>query len=286
MIRKILISTDFSNLSRMTLGYVAAFARKVGADVIGTHAVTLPGPIYSHFEEAGQRFEELEAVLEQRLAQFFQHPALKGLRIKTRLGMGVPEEAVNNLASSEHVDLSVVAKHSRTGMERFFVGSVAEAIIRDSRVPVLVVPGAGSSTVSWKPVVCAVDFSATSIAALNFATRLTGLFGADLIVIHVVEVNPIHVLTDVKFKHFTASLMREAEARLSELVLTSGVPEGTRVVVEKGKPHQHVEELVRKTGSDLLIVGARGVHAAQNRGIGSTANAFIRATSVPAIVVP
>jgi nucleotide-binding universal stress UspA family protein len=134
--------------------------------------------------------------------------------------------------------------------------------------------------------ICAVDFSDPSMEALNFAARFAGDYGAELTVIHVVEVDPVHVLTDVKFKKFAASLMREAEARLSEMLSTSGVPTETKALVKQGKPQAIVEELIQKTGCDLLVAGTRGMHLPRQGGIGSTANAFLRSVPVPVLLVP
>ncbi|HEY0245969.1 MAG TPA: universal stress protein [Mucilaginibacter sp.] len=39
-----------------------------------------------------------------------------------------------------NADLIVVGTHSRTGLDRFFMGSVAEHVVRHSEIPVLVVP--------------------------------------------------------------------------------------------------------------------------------------------------
>ena len=52
---------------------------------------------------------------------------------------GNPSEELLNL--SEGMDLVVLGRVGRTGLERFLLGSVAEKVVRNSKVPVLTVPG-------------------------------------------------------------------------------------------------------------------------------------------------
>jgi nucleotide-binding universal stress UspA family protein len=53
---------------------------------------------------------------------------------------GDPAEAITGYANAHDVDLIAVTTHGRTGIRRLALGSVAEAVIRHSRVPVLVLP--------------------------------------------------------------------------------------------------------------------------------------------------
>lgn len=54
---------------------------------------------------------------------------------------GEPAAAIHRAALDTEADLIVMASHGRHGFARFFFGSVAESVIRDGGVPVLVVPG-------------------------------------------------------------------------------------------------------------------------------------------------
>jgi len=52
---------------------------------------------------------------------------------------GDPRDVVPALAASQKADLVVVGSHGRRGLARAVLGSVAEAIVRGSSVPVVVV---------------------------------------------------------------------------------------------------------------------------------------------------
>lgn len=61
-------------------------------------------------------------------------------RVETALLPGTPWEQIVIYAEQHEADLIVSGTHGRTGLERLLVGSVAERVVRESTVPVLVVP--------------------------------------------------------------------------------------------------------------------------------------------------
>ena len=79
-------------------------------------------------------------------------------------------------ADRQKADLIVMGTHGRSGFQRLFLGSVTEKVLRTAHPPVLTV-GAAVDVVpahdfSFKRILCAVDFSGCSLAALRYATTL------------------------------------------------------------------------------------------------------------------
>ena len=52
--------------------------------------------------------------------------------------IGDPASEIIDYAESENIDLIVIPSHGRTGLKRFFLGSVAEKVIRFAHCPVLI----------------------------------------------------------------------------------------------------------------------------------------------------
>ena len=59
---------------------------------------------------------------------------------------GEPGEAIVAAADSENVDLIVVGSHGRSGVSRFFIGSVSDYVVRHAHCPVMVVRGGLEAT--------------------------------------------------------------------------------------------------------------------------------------------
>ncbi len=79
---------------------------------------------------------EKEAVAESRAYLAKKAPARSRVIIRTPVGDPVTEI----LRESEDVDLILLSSQGRSGFKRFFLGSVAEEVLRRSTCPVLVVP--------------------------------------------------------------------------------------------------------------------------------------------------
>lgn len=62
-----------------------------------------------------------------------------GIAASSFIRSGSPVDEINRFAADEHVDLVVMGTHGRTGLRHLLVGSVAERVVRTSKVPVLVV---------------------------------------------------------------------------------------------------------------------------------------------------
>ena len=56
---------------------------------------------------------------------------------------GIPTEAINVIAEEQKADLIVMGTHGRTGLDHFLMGSIAEEVIRYSKIPVMVVTLSG-----------------------------------------------------------------------------------------------------------------------------------------------
>jgi len=54
---------------------------------------------------------------------------------------GNPANEILNFAEKNELDLIVMGTHGKTGIQRFFVGSVSENVVRHSKIPVIVVKG-------------------------------------------------------------------------------------------------------------------------------------------------
>lgn len=286
MAHRILFATNFTPVSRRALDYAVAFAQKARAELVGVYVLKLPLPVYSLAPPPASYRKELEQAGEQRLAEFFQPAEVDGMEMETRLCFGDPAQELGKLARKEKADLLVVAKHSRSTLEKFFVASTTEKTLRESPAPVLVVPDTGLFTLRWSPITCAVDFSDASRKALKFAVELARQCNCGLAVIHCLEMGSALGALGGKARSALQSLPRQVQARLDELIAGVGAPPGTQAIVAEGKPAEAIVSETARLGSDLLIVGRRGSGRVEGPNVGTTAAAVVREIHCPLIVVP
>ena len=64
-----------------------------------------------------------------------------GIEVEPVILEGHPADKILEFSEQESVDLIVMGTLGRTGLDRFLLGSVAEKVIRHSKIPVMVVKG-------------------------------------------------------------------------------------------------------------------------------------------------
>jgi nucleotide-binding universal stress UspA family protein len=143
--KKILFPSDFTEASEKVLPYARITAEKFGAKLYIVHAVDdLEGwggvyVPYSHRQDiVNQAMEQAAKVLDD-----FGKEALSGYaNIEKRLLSGDPAAQIQKIIQDEGIDLVVMGTHGRGGLEHFIFGSVAEKVLKQSPVPVMIMnPG-------------------------------------------------------------------------------------------------------------------------------------------------
>jgi nucleotide-binding universal stress UspA family protein len=133
-IRKILFPTDFSHCGDAALETATSLARDNKAKLLIVHVQEAP-PAYAGGEMYYGIPSPRTADLKEMLVKV--KPGDPGVGYDHRLLAGEPAEAILRCAQGEEVDLIVMGTHGRTGFSRFIMGSVAEAVVRAAKCPVL-----------------------------------------------------------------------------------------------------------------------------------------------------
>ena len=112
-----------------------------------------------------------------------------GVRVDQVVTTGAPAKEILAYAAQAPADLIVMGTHGTSGFEHLVLGSVAEKVLRRAPCPVLTVPpqSVASSRLPFTHVLCALDFSDCSLAALEFAMTAALGSGAALTLTHVLE---------------------------------------------------------------------------------------------------
>ncbi|EHP43976.1 universal stress protein [Cupriavidus basilensis OR16] len=145
--KKIVVAVDGSATSDLALAEAIRIAGTGDAQVLAVYVVDNgqlmfdvayydPTPVQQALAESGER----------ALAAAAQRLSGQGVRHETRLVTqqavgGDIAGAVNEAAADWGADLIVIGTHGRRGVRRLVLGSVAESVIRQASVPVLLVRG-------------------------------------------------------------------------------------------------------------------------------------------------
>ena len=138
---KILLAIDDSKFSEAAAKSLAGQFRPQDTEVRVLHVVE-PIAISEPPEMSPGYYPELEGQLPQArelVDRAAKTLASSGFRVTTSVATGDARSVILDDAGEWHADLIVLGSHGRRGLERFFLGSVSEAIARHARCSVQIV---------------------------------------------------------------------------------------------------------------------------------------------------
>ena len=144
-LRRILHPTDFSRASGAAFARAVAMAKADRAQLVLVHVLAPPVPIAGEGYISPKVYDDLEASARKygqtRLEALQARARSAGVTAVTLLVDGVAHEQIARAAKSKKADLIVIGTHGRTGLAKFFLGSVASRVLAAAPCPVLTVRG-------------------------------------------------------------------------------------------------------------------------------------------------
>jgi len=222
----ILVPVDFGEASARAVSVAAAVAARTGARLRLLHAESIEAPPYfthEQIESLEKQRRSARAHAQRYLADFGRAHGLPHPEVV--LQEGSPVSVI--VEGARRVDLVIMGTHGRRGASRWWLGSVAERVVHESRTPVLVVRADGAAApaaIFQRPLLVSSPGLADS-GGRRMAEGLAGAFGG-----HVAE----------RTATCAADLARERQASL--------------VVVSRGEPGTTSERWIRSCSLPMLFV--------------------------------
>ena len=297
-VTRILCPTDFSDASDHAVDLSLAIAAASHARIAALHvapARAVPHeigvPAASPLDEA-----EIDALRRQTAARFVA--ARAGLDLDVFVDAGAAADRVLARAGEWPADLIVMGTHGSRGFERLVLGSVTERVLRRASCPVLTVPPRAHATsrLPFHQVLCAVDFSEPSMAAVHYAASLATESDAALTLLHVLEW-PWNEPPPPNFAELPApqgaalAEYRRYREKMASTELEALVPAAARLAgraatrLRHGKPYVQILEVAAEERSDLIVVGVHGRNPIDMSLFGSTANQIVRRATCPVLTL-
>lgn len=153
MFERILVPLDGSRLSAQAVPYAVEVGKRFDAEVILVRVISPSGlaivPQATSMESAvatdiiaqEARVKDVDNVANAKryLVNWVQSIKSQGVKASYQVTVGVPAKSIMELVDSQRISLIVMMSHGRGWFKRALMGSVADAILRGSNVPVLVV---------------------------------------------------------------------------------------------------------------------------------------------------
>lgn len=293
MFNKIMVPIDNSPLAEQALPTAIAIARRSSApiELVYVHRTEPAGGYSDAPWNAGRKSSEQSYL--DGVADELRRGA--GVTVHTLLPSGDPTHTICTQARKVGADLIVMTSHGRTGVSRAWLGSVADGVVRESCVPVLLLhpetKDQAPSSHAFKRVLVPLDGSAEAEMVLEAACTLAKSDNGRVILLEIVVPVPL-VLTDSMIGYAAPLSIPDLEATQEVIELAKQRLETTArgVAAEGVEVEQYV---VASEHAGPAILAAAQEHSADaiamtttGRGasrlvIGSVADAVMSGTSLP-----
>lgn len=295
MYRNVMVPVDGSSFAREAVLQGLRIASRSGATLRLVRVASAPlfvgGPDSFAVENATlqkQRADEL-ADLYSIAAECRAHSTVN---VTASLQQGPIVDALMGYARRHRVDLIVMRSHVRKGIARAWFGSVADKLIRESGIPVLVVRPPSVSTAlessfGFKRILVPVDGSSLAEESLAAVVKLARIDGSEITLLRVVTPSRLPGEVESSIGPAPARDVDEAQRYLNQLLVSPGdrsIRVARRVIIAEDIPSTilYVAEMEE---SDLIAIATRGRGAIARATSGSVADRIMREAVVSAMVI-
>jgi nucleotide-binding universal stress UspA family protein len=282
-IQRILCPVDFFPASLRAVDYAIGLAQKYGAKLHLLHVVS---PIlYSTEQYAFTVSDIIDSMKKQsarKMKKLERKARAAGLTIYTDVRTGEVKREIESAVRATKADILVMGTHGRRGMEKWFLGSVTERMLRRSPIPVLTLRGSKKARTTTTRILVTTDFSEGTDNALNYALSIARANKARLTLLHVLEETRA-VISPQYRKEITEGVRREL---LQRILADAQGPPDIDTAVEAGTPYHIILRLLKKERIDLLVMNTHGKGMLHRALLGSTSERVVRAADCPVMLIP
>jgi len=304
MYKRVLVPLDGSELAEMVFSYAGELAARLGLDLVLLHVTN---PHERDLVPLHRAYLERAAEVLRRQSEELQKKAgtePKGERVTARgeLAVGHPGEEILNCALTHDVDLIIMSTHGRSGIKRWALGSVADKILRVSKIPVCLVRTEVREEVihdRWPRTTFLVPLDGSELAesVIPHVETLANQWGPQLVDVVLLRVcEPIVVPSDypptaaltwkeheereiARPKTLCEEYLAGVQKRLESLGLRA------RSVVLQGKPADEITEYCRSNPVNLVVMSTHGRSGISRWAYGSVADRVLAGICSPVFLI-
>jgi nucleotide-binding universal stress UspA family protein len=288
MAKQILVPLDGSPLAERALPYAvslasASEARLVLVRAVEAHALTGRGRAKARVAAMAEAETYLDGIADPLRE--------RGLTVDIALPYGGAADAIADEIAFRAIDLVVMATHGRGGLGRVVYGSVAERILHEAEVPVLLVRAweerPGGSFDHAPCIVVPLDGSRFAEAALPVAREVATALGGHLLLVQAVEPPEAAGVPDLHYAQFDPEAELAAATDYLQRLQAEERAAGrtAEIVAHVGLPGALIPEVARSYRAALVVMATHGRSGLSRLVMGSVADATLRQGGTPLLLV-
>lgn len=305
MYQSIVLPLDGSSFAEEAVPLAGLLAERFEANLHLIHVIR-PFPevdLQSPEEDMNWKAQLREAASEA-LGELTAELRADGVEANAEVREGRVVDTLLETIQERAAGLVILTSHGAGGFRRWWLGSVADALIRRSHTPVLLVrpwddteDQPSNRDTRFRNILVPLDGSPASEDALAHARALRDRMGGRIVLVRVIpsplEVGSLYGIPSVRLEGDSHREHREAAADYLDEVagrdLLSDLEDPDQIecrVVEASGAAEGVLETARVTGAELIVLASMGRGGFSRTVLGSVADKVVRGAASPVLVIP
>jgi nucleotide-binding universal stress UspA family protein len=281
--KKILWTTDFSDEAQEALLYADAFAKTFDAKIFALHVVPDISPaLYdAALVVKGELEKRVAYMKEETQKKFDALKKAKNLKFDALIRQGNAAKIIIQTAEEKNVDLIVLGRRGLSAIEKLFIGSVANQVLRNSPVPVLLTKKR-SGKPRFKKILVPTDFSEQEEIERDFAWKLAKGFDSELTLLHVLELHDYEFTPralDEMFDAVEKRLKKREKKEKEDIPVSEDVYRAINAAVG-------IVDYADTNKIDMIVISTCVQSKIERFFLGSTTEKVISYTHVPVFAIP
>jgi len=281
--KKILWATDFSDESLESLSYAKLFADTFKADLSAVHVAPDFSPALYDTAAViqGELTKRVTAFKNEAKKKLEEIQKSKNVAFDIILSEGNASKKIIETAENIDADLIVMGCKGQTAIEKIFIGSVTNHVIRNTPVPVLLTKR-GHRKPKVKKILVPTDFTAQEEIERDFAWKLATGFDSALMFLHVLELHDYEFPPKIVDEMMEAVISKLTSRRKKEhetVVLKEDVTRAINAslgIVDYAQSHKY----------DMIVISTYVQSKLERFFLGSTTEKVISHSQVPIFAIP
>lgn len=280
-IKNLLWATDLSNESKLCLPYIRYFSEQFKTK---NHALYVLPKFSDWVYEAAffsneDLLKEIEKTKKKSKEKITSLSKKNNIKFKTEILEGVASEEIINFSDSKKIDIIFAGRRGISELEQLLIGSTTSRLIRNSNLPIFVVPKRKRLS-AIKKILTPIDFNSLWLSELKYSIPLAQKFKAKLYVAHVSE-----------FYNYKVPFLKRDKLRKSINEKISKVAKEKKfkienIIYEIGEAAHKIIEIANKNKMDLIVMTTHQRKGFEKFFLGSVTEKVLMASDIPLLIIP